>query len=69
MKRMYKTRAMLSFLIEDKMSRKEGYPLLDIDRKEVAKEIARYEKWYTMYKATTVLLFILLAVIGLRSCL
>lgn len=69
MKKMNKTRKMLSVLIEDRMSRKEGYPITDIDRQEVAKEIAKYEKWYTVYKATTVLLFLLLAVIGLRSCL
>lgn len=62
---MTQTRRMLSLLIEDRMSRKEGYPILDCERKEVSKEIHKYEKWYMIYKLTTIVLFLLLLLLGI----
>jgi len=69
MKKLTKTRKMLSNFIEENRVSRTGRPITDFDVKEVSKELIKFERLQNLYKICTILLFILLAVIGLRSCL
>lgn len=69
MKKLTKTRKMLSNFIEENRASRTGRPITDFDIKEVSKELRKFERLQNLYKISTILLFILLAVIGLRSCL
>lgn len=57
--RLVKTRKLLSTLIKKYIKHDKGMPISDGDFKRVAKELKRFENWYSIYKVTAITLIIL----------
>lgn len=58
--RLARTRGMLSTLIMKYRKHDIGEPITDGDFKRVSRELKRFERWYSVYKATAIILIILI---------
>ena len=58
--RLIRTRGLLSTLIMKYKKNDRGEPITDRDFKRAAKELKRFESWYSIYRATAIILIILI---------
>lgn len=58
--RLARTRGMLSTLIMKYRNNDIGEPITDGDFKRVSRELKSFERWYSVYKATAIILIILI---------